>query len=149
MKKASLFPPFAALLRQALGDLLDPQATTILEMMDDNIVFEFPYAPEGGIKKIIGKEDLARYLEEISDLIEIDSMTLSRSLFTAERDTAVLEFSGTGILKEHSQPYIQHYISVIEIKNQQIIHYRDYWDPLALTVSTPSKDPIQGASHEA
>jgi ketosteroid isomerase-like protein len=44
----------------------------------------------------------------------------------------VLEFNafGTGIaLKE---PYEQRYVSIIRTRNGRIVHYKDYWNPLAV-----------------
>lgn len=39
------FSSFSSLLRAALDDLLVPDAETFLDMVADDIVMEFPYAP--------------------------------------------------------------------------------------------------------
>jgi uncharacterized protein len=44
-KKSDPIESFSSMLRAALKDLLDPSATSFVEMMEENSVMEFPYAP--------------------------------------------------------------------------------------------------------
>ncbi|MFZ4835200.1 nuclear transport factor 2 family protein [Rouxiella sp. Mn2063] len=138
-----LFPQLTSLLRQTLSSLLDPNAKLLLDMMAENVVFEFPYALPDGVQAVNGKQALADYLLSVSGLISLDSMTLQRCVLALEGNTAVLEFSGTGRLNKTGQPYHQRYISVIEIKERLIVRYSDYWNPLALQ----STHQQEGESH--
>jgi hypothetical protein len=73
---ADLFPSLSSLLRQALGDLVSAAATSFLDMCDDNIVFEFPYAPDGLTERLVGKAALEAYLPTVADLLTIETMSL-------------------------------------------------------------------------
>lgn len=70
------------MLRQALAELLALDAETFLDMCADDILFEFPYAPPGGITKLDGTAELAAYLPKVASLITIESMTLGQVLIS-------------------------------------------------------------------
>lgn len=125
-----LFPSLSALLGQALGDLLAPEAKTFLDMCADDILFEFPFTPHGGTARLDGKAALEAYLPTVGSLITIESMTLGRVLVSAQRDAAVIEFSCKGHANQTGARYDQDYVSVIDLKDGRIARYRDYWNPL-------------------
>ncbi|WDM67593.1 MULTISPECIES: nuclear transport factor 2 family protein [Xanthomonas] len=111
---ADLFPNRSSLLRQALGDLISPEATSFLDMCDDDIVFEFPYAPEGTTARLAGKSTLEAYLPTVAQLLTIQSMSLGRVIVAAGGDAATIEFSCKGYSNETGAGYDQVYVSVVE-----------------------------------
>ncbi|EIM30196.1 nuclear transport factor 2 family protein [Microvirga lotononidis] len=125
-----LFPSLSALLRQALGDLLAPEAQSFLDMCADDILFEFPFTPPGGTGRLDGKAALEAYLPNVATLVTIESMTLGRVLVSTQRDAAVIEFSCKGHANRTGARYDQDYVSVIDLKDGRIARYRDYWNPL-------------------
>jgi uncharacterized protein len=52
----------ASLLREGLGDTLEQDAQTLLDMMTDDISFEFPLALPDGITRLEGKSVLQRFV---------------------------------------------------------------------------------------
>lgn len=132
------FPSLSSLLRQAFGDLVSAEATSFLDMCDDNIVFEFPYAPDGFTERLIGKAALEAYLPTVADLLTIESMSLSRVIVAAGSEAATIEFSCNGYSNETGARYDQVYVSVVDLKGGLITRYRDYWNPLVLLSATKS-----------
>ena len=133
---ADVFPSLSSLLRQALGDLVSSEATSFLDMCDDTIVFEFPYAPVGLTERLVGKSALEAYLPTVADLLTIESMSLSRVIVAAGSEAATIEFSCKGYSKETGARYDQVYVSVLDLNGGLITRYRDYWNPLILLSAT-------------
>ncbi|KQQ49173.1 ketosteroid isomerase [Rhizobium sp. Leaf311] len=137
-ENVDLFPSLSSLLREALGDLLSPDATSFLDMCADTIVFEFPYAPQGFTESLVGKAALEEYLPTVGDLLTIESMSLGRVLISSNSDAATVEFSCKGYSDETGTRYDQDYVSVIDLKDGLITRYRDYWNPITLLNATSS-----------
>ncbi len=125
------FTSLSALLRHVLeDDLLSPDADSLLDMMTDDVVFEFPFPLPNGTRRIEGKKALESYLPIVGQALSFDVLTLKRSMIGQDRATAVIEFSCTGSSKTSVARYDQDYISVIDLRDGRISHYRDYWNPL-------------------
>ena len=138
---ADLFPSLSSLLRQALGDLVSAEAKSFLDMCDDNIVFEFPYAPEGFTERLVGKPALEAYLPTVADLLTIETMSLNRVIVAVGSEAATIEYSCKGYSNETGARYDQIYVSVVDLKGGLITHYRDYWNPLIL-LSAKKPSPV-------
>lgn len=131
MSDTNTIPSFGAMLRTALGDSIIADAgDNFLDMCDEEIVFEFPFAPKGSVRELRGREAVAAYLPKAGGLISFDSMSPAITHVCNHGETFVLEFSCKG--KGEAGRYDQNYISVIEVRNRRIVRYRDYWNPLVL-----------------
>ncbi len=125
------FDSLSGLLRYALGDdLISPDAETLVDMMTDDIVFEFPFPMPNGIQRIEGKTALEDYLPKVGAALTIETLALTRALISTDRTTATVEFSCKGCNKTSHARYDQNYVSVIDLRDGRISRYRDYWNPL-------------------
>lgn len=143
-----LFPSLSALLRDVLGHRLVPAATTLLDMVADEIVFEFPYAPSSGIKRLDGKEALAAYLPGIASLITMESLVVTAVHHSVDSEVVIIEFTATGHGRATGHPFEQHYISVIRVRNGMIVHFRDYWNPLVAIAVTEAATAVASTPRE-
>lgn len=137
------FPSLSALLRQALGDALAPDAKTLLDMCAEDVVFEFPYHPPGFTGRLEGRAALEAYLPTVSKLISIESIAHHLAFISASGDMAAIEFSCKGHSPETGARYDQDYVSILELRDGRIARYRDYWNPLIVLSaieSAPSAD---------
>jgi len=146
------FPSLSSLLRRALGDLLAPDAQSLLEMCADDIVFEFPFSPPGGPVTLKGKAALEAYLPTVATLITIETVSLGRVIVSDRGDAAVIEFSCKGHAGQTGARYDQDYVSVLDLKDGLITRYRDYWNPLLVlsamrSVQDADKAQGEGAPH--
>jgi ketosteroid isomerase-like protein len=124
-------PGFSALLRGALQDLA-PEAHTFLQMLSDDAVMEFPFAPEGITRRLEGRAAVAEHLSSLSGMLDIDSFTSPVVYRDTEKGVTTMEFSCQGRAVQTGKPYSQDYISVITVRDGHIIHYRDYWNALVV-----------------
>jgi ketosteroid isomerase-like protein len=142
---------FSAMLREALGDRLDPNASSFVEMFHPDGVMEFPYAFGDMTKQLVGREALARHLAALSGLITFDRMSEPIVIETLDRDMVVLEFEGFGTGVATGEPYEQRYLSIIRTQDGYITHYKDYWNPLAVmrALNGPEKPSLltKGETH--
>ncbi|WP_432454883.1 MULTISPECIES: nuclear transport factor 2 family protein [unclassified Agarivorans] len=126
------FSSLSALLREGLGEALAPNAETLLDMLSEDILFEFPYALPDGIHSVEGKTAFTAYLQKVAGLLTVESMSLHRSILSTDGQNAVLEFSCKGHADNENARYDQDYVSVIDLKDGLISRYRDYWNPLVV-----------------
>lgn len=133
-------PIYSAMLRTALQDQLAPDAMTFLEMLAPDATMEFPYALEGGVARLEGREAIAHYVAGLG--FDIHSISAPR-VHRAGDGVVVLEFEGVGRHILNGQDYTMTYISVITLRDGHIVFYRDYWNPLVVldamgaTISMP------------
>lgn len=127
---------FSAMLRRALGDRIDTDAGSFTEMMAEHAVMEFPYALPGLPVRLDGRDAVARHLERAAGLIAFDRMGEPTVYPSTDPDVTIIEFEGFGQGVATGEPYDQRYISVIRTENGRIVHYRDYWNPMAVLRAT-------------
>jgi len=140
---------FSAMLRGALDDLLDPGATTFVEMFDEAGVMEFPSAPPGGVGRIGGRAEVAAYLAALADAVVIDAIGSPIVHRTVDPQTVVQEFDGQGQSVATWRAYQQRCISIIRTADGKIVHYRDYWNPLVIASMTDDTGNATPPSAEA
>ncbi|MCG7625051.1 nuclear transport factor 2 family protein [Epibacterium sp. Ofav1-8] len=129
---------FGAMLRIAMGEALAEDAgDDVLAMCAEDIVFEFPYAPEGAVAYLRGKDRMRAYLARIGPLLDFDGLSHPVVHRVEGGACFILEFSCKG--RGAAGDYDQVYISVITLKEGRIRHYKDYWNPSFLL------KPIGGA----
>ena len=121
---------FANGLRLCMGDRLASDAISFIDMLAEDAVMEFPYAPPGSIKRLDGKATIAKYMEEVSGRLQIERF--APPVIHPTPDGFVLETSCEGVATHTGKPYNQQYISVITLRDGHIVHYRDYWNPLVV-----------------
>lgn len=120
---AEVFRTSVELLRA--GDL-----AAYLQLFDDDVVMEFPFAPEGAPRRLDGIAEVRGYLDGYPDLLHIDDVTH----WVAHRDAddpevVVVEFAVAGQVVATSQPYRMGYVAVVRVVEGKIVRYRDYWNP--------------------
>lgn len=127
---------FSAMLRKALGDRIDPDAGSFVDMMAENGVMEFPYAPPGFSIRLEGREAIRQHLAGVGDMIAFDRVGEPTVYSSTDPDMVIIEFEGFGRGVSTGEPYDQRYISVIRTQGGRILHYRDYWNPIVLLRAT-------------
>lgn len=127
---------FSTMLRKALGDRVDADASTFVDMLAEDGVMEFPYATPGFATRLEGRTAIAEHLAGVPGLIAFDRIGEPDVHFSNDPDVVIIEFEGFGRGVETGEPYDQRYISVIRTHGGRITHYRDYWNPLVVLRAT-------------
>jgi len=122
---------FSAMLRETLGERLNPGAESFVQMFAEDGVMEFPYALPSP-KRLEGREALAAHLAYLARLVELLSVSDVVKHETADPEVFIVEFASSGRAVATGEPFEQRYISVIRVRDGRIVHYKDYWNPLAI-----------------
>lgn len=123
-------PTIVTILKEALGDRLDPSVTNFIDMMAEDFVMEFPYARPGMQSRIEGRTAVVTYLMTVGEGLSVDSFDNVVVHETGDPEVVIVEFEAHGRALKVGEPYDQSYISVIRTRGGRMVHYRDYWNPL-------------------
>jgi len=123
-------PTFVSVLKDALGDRIDPSADNFIAMMSEDFVMEFPYARPGMQPRIEGRDAVVAYLMTVAGNVSVDTVDNVVVHETGDPEVVIVEFEAHGRAPKVDEPYHQRYISVIRARGGRMIHYKDYWDPL-------------------
>ena len=122
---------FSAMLRETLGERLNPGAESFVQMFAEDGVMEFPYALPSP-RRVEGREALAAHLGYLARLVELLSVSDVVKHETTDPEVFIVEFASSGRAVATGEPFEQRYISVIRVRDGRIVHYKDYWNPLAI-----------------
>ncbi|MFT4113923.1 nuclear transport factor 2 family protein [Silvibacterium sp.] len=107
----------------------------LLELVADDAVMEFPFAPEGRPQRLNGKREIAPYLDELKKVIRLDEVRLVAMHKTVDPETVILQAEGKGQAIQTGRPFHPRYIVVLTFRDGRIIRWQDYWNPLAFLTS--------------
>lgn len=122
-------------MEQFLQSMLEKDMEKWIQLWDQDAVFEHPYAPPGFPKKIEGKSAIYDYIKDFPEKIDIVRFKAPTIHQTAKSGYSAVEFECEGTVCETGLPYNQQYISLVNMKEGKIVHYKDYWNPLIVIES--------------
>ncbi|MBW5480566.1 nuclear transport factor 2 family protein [Streptomyces bambusae] len=113
-----------------------------VELFAPDAVLEFPYAPAGVPKRVVGRDALVAHMTHFPENFDVEFVDL---VFhdTVDPSLVIAEFRSKGTAVPTGKPYEQTCISVVRTDdNARITHYLDYWNPLvAIEALTPEDVP--------
>lgn len=134
---------YSEMLRRVLGDRLAPDAESFFDMVAPDGVVEFPFAPPGFSKRLVGHDALAAHLKRVGGRVEFHRMGEPTVHRTVDPDLVIIEFEGFGRGIATGQPYHQTYIAVIRMVGEYIAHIREYWNPLEVFRTLKSQSEVE------
>jgi ketosteroid isomerase-like protein len=126
---------------------MDAQA----DMYAEDGVLEWPFAPEGMPRRVLGREAIRRVLVPLGEraraaghhLLRYDSVVVHD---TSDPEVIVAEFDVQGEIVPSGQPYQLSYVQVLRVRDGKIVTFRDYWSPLALSNLLAHAETVAGAA---
>ncbi len=103
-----------------------------IELFHEDAVFEYPFAPPGFPQEVRGKAAMFEQFKDFPKVFHFDEFTDMQRHQTLDPDVLIVEFLGRGEVLTTGKAYHQRYISVVQMKDGKIFHYRDYWNPLVV-----------------
>jgi ketosteroid isomerase-like protein len=119
------------LLRKSLDTFLAKDMKGWSELCAEDVVAEFPFAPEGSQAKFEGREALYAYLKDYPSFIDIKSLPTLKIYGTDNENVAIAEWSASGKVISNGNPYEMSYATFVTFRNGLIVNYREYWNPQA------------------
>lgn len=99
-----------------------------LAIYSDDVVAEFPYAPEDHTRRLEGPDAIARFLENIGKFAE--GFRLGEATIHETPTGCIAEYHGDAVFKSTGNSYSQDYISVVTVRDGKIASIKEYYDPL-------------------
>jgi ketosteroid isomerase-like protein len=99
------------------------------DLCTDDVVAEFPFAPEGSPTRIEGRGALFEYLRNYPDVIDVREIPTTRIYPTDDPNVAIAEWSVSGAVVSNGNPYNMKYATFVTFRDGLIANYREYWNP--------------------
>jgi ketosteroid isomerase-like protein len=119
------------LLRRSLDTFLAKDMKGWTELCAEDVVAEFPFAPEGSPARIEGRAALYEYLRGYPDAIDVRALPTLKTYATDDPNVAIAEWSASGQVLANGNPYEMRYATFVTFRDGLIVNYREYWNPLA------------------
>jgi ketosteroid isomerase-like protein len=129
----SNFPSAVERLRHSLDTFLAKDIKGWSLLCADDVVAEFPFAPQGSPRRLEGREALYEYLRKYPSVINLRSIPHLRTYSTDDPNVAIAEWSASGEVLTNGNAYEMSYATFVTFKDGLIVNYREYWNPLAFT----------------
>ncbi|WBB78083.1 nuclear transport factor 2 family protein [Micromonospora sp. WMMD882] len=101
-----------------------------VELFAPDGVLEFPYPLPGVPSRFVGHDELYAHMKDFPKQLDVRFSGLTFHE-TTDPDLVVAEFVGEGRGVATGRPFHQVYISVVRFSDGRIVHFRDFWNPLA------------------
>ncbi|GAX55561.1 nuclear transport factor 2 family protein [Streptomyces olivochromogenes] len=122
-------PSAVDLLRRSLDTFLAKDMKAWTDLCADDVVAEFPFAPEGAPARIEGRGALFDYLRGYPDVIDVREIPAVRIYPTDDENVAIAEWSVKGGVVSNGNPYNMSYATFVTFRDGLIVNYREYWNP--------------------
>lgn len=107
-------------------------AETVLQLFHEDAIIEYPYAHSLGTPAKLTKSQYRTYLK--GALKNMPDISFSQvNSYTAQNHVVWAEFHGEVVIPSTNQLYQQDYVACFKLKNGKIIHYKEYWNPMAIS----------------
>lgn len=126
-------PSAADLFRHSLDMFFAKDMLGWSQLCTDDVVAEFPFAPEGPPRRLEGREALYAYLRDYPSAIDVRSIPHLRVYPTDDPNIVVAEWGASGEVLANGNAYEMSYATFVTFRDGLIVNYREYWDPLAFT----------------
>jgi uncharacterized protein len=101
------------------------------ELCADDVVAEFPFAPDPSGTRFEGREALYEYLKNYPSFIDVKTIPTLKIYPTDDSNVAIAEWSASGVVIGNGNPYEMSYATFVTFRDGLIVNYREYWNPQA------------------
>lgn len=130
------------ILRSELGDRLSPEPRAFPDMFAEDGVLECPWAPEGAMRRLKGRDAIGAYFERLVAVQGSDGMTLTGSYRASDHPVTVLEYEGTARDLARGTAYPQAYVALIGTRGGRMELFREYWNGVPVVAAFGPAGPV-------
>jgi uncharacterized protein len=111
-------------------DLFNPQSTSnYAELLTEDAIQEYPFAPAGFASRVEGKEAIVEYMMGLPKLANNWQFWDFIFFATTNPDVVFIEFKGSADVIATGRKYEQTYIGCLEMRGEKMAKYREFWNP--------------------
>lgn len=116
--------------RRSLDLLVAKDMAGYVQLFAEDTVVEYGFPPPGWPKRMSGRAEVDGRLSNFPDFLRIEEVRDLKVHKTTDPEVVVAELVLAGIVTATGKPYESRYIQVVTVRGGQIVHFRDYWNPL-------------------
>jgi ketosteroid isomerase-like protein len=121
----------AQLVKRSLDTFLAKDMKGWADLCHEDVVVEFPFAPDEASRKIVGRAAIYEYLRNYPNIIDVKTIPALKIHVTDDPTVAVAEWSASGKVIGNGNPYEMSYATFVTFRDGLIVNYREYWNPMA------------------
>ncbi|MFG1694806.1 nuclear transport factor 2 family protein [Nonomuraea sp. NPDC049309] len=136
----------AELVERGIELLLAKDMSGFADLWAEDGAIEFPFAPPGYPRKLEGREAIREYLRDYPQIYDVREVARKVIHRTENPEVVVVELELAGIVPRSGEPYRMEYVAIITVRDGEIRHYRDYWNPLQAARSLGGPEAFSGGA---
>ena len=113
----------------------------LANLMAPDGCIEWPFRPAGVPGKLQGREEIRAFLTEAAKgfvrFTEFRDVVLHE---TADPEVVIVEYNAVGTVLDTGAPFRQTVIAVFRVRNDLVLSYRDYINPLPLAEALAGRE---------
>lgn len=119
------------LLQRSMDAFLAKDMRGWADFCDEDVIVEFPFAPDASSQKIVGRAAIYEYLRNYPNVIDVKTIPALKIYATDDPNIAIAEWSASGKVIANGNPYEMRYATFVTFRNGLVVNYREYWNPMA------------------
>lgn len=134
---------FFELMETALS--ADVDGEHFFDYFSDDLIYEFPFPLPGSPTRYEGPEALKQQFAGFGTVLWLDSMSdlvVHRSQEPGNVTVLILEYASHGKSVITNNPYNNHYVSIVRIRDRKIFNWRDHCDQMVVLEAVGGLEPI-------
>jgi ketosteroid isomerase-like protein len=126
--------PFFRVIREGLKGLVEGE--DYFDLLADDVVFEYVISVPGYPKRIEGRQNVIDLYSGYDDFMTVQSADNLHVYRDPEASVVVLEYEVHGESVQTRRPYDNHFVSIVTVRDNKVVRWRDYLDPIAIFDAT-------------
>jgi uncharacterized protein len=122
--------PFFRIIERGLDGLAGPGH--FFDLLADDVTFDYVITVPGYPRHVEGRTAVAELYRPYGTAIVLDRCLDLAVHHDAAAGVAVLEYASEGRVVSTGLPYANRYISVLTLRDREVVNWRDYLDPVAV-----------------
>src|SRR5690348_15366872 len=112
----------------------------LVSLMAPDGYIEWPFRPAGVPAKLQGREEIRAFLTEAAKgFVRFDEFRDVVVHETTDPEVVIVEYDALGTVQATGAPFSQTVIAVFRVRNDLVLSYRDYINPLPLAEALAGK----------
>ncbi|MFF9587554.1 nuclear transport factor 2 family protein [Streptomyces achromogenes] len=135
-------PPAREVFQRFIDGTLNNDWDAVADTYAENVVVEIPFAPPGVATTTQGREELRTRLRGAGKIFRFTGVDDLKVRETSDPEVIVAEYGLTGEIIQTGKEFSFTYIMVVTVRGGEIVHSRDYGNPLASAAALDRLDAL-------
>jgi len=122
--------PFFLIIEKGLDGLAGPGH--FFDLLAEDITIEYVVRTPGYPARVQGRTAIAELYRPYHTFMVLDRCSDLAVYYDPAKGVAVLEYTCHGHAVATGKPYHNQFISVLTLRDRQVVHWRDYLNPVAV-----------------